>query len=296
MSTQPQRVATRRQFVKSTAASIALGTLLNGPTSGDASGRLAGTIRKAVKFHMVQGEGLTVRDKFQRVKALGFDGIEIRSVDRVDVTEALRARDEVGLPIHGVINSNSPQIREAVNLSKTWGGTSVLVVAGRVNKQMSYDENYREWQARLKEHAPYAEDQGISLLVENVWNNFLLSPLEMARFIDEIDSPAVGAYFDVGNVVRYGYPEQWVRILGERIGKLDIKEYSRNVAEEEGVRKGFRVEIGEGDVDYPAVCDALDEIGYSGWATAEVPGGDRERLAEIAERMDRALELKPPPN
>lgn len=112
----------------------------------------------------------------------------------------------------------------------------------------------------------------------------------MARFIDECESSAIGAYFDVGNVVRFGWPDQWIRILGKRIAKLDIKEYSRAKQINEGLRKGFEVEIGEGDCDWPAVRKALNEIGYtSGWATAEVPGGDRNRIAEIAQRMNEVL-------
>jgi L-ribulose-5-phosphate 3-epimerase len=139
---------------------------------------------------------------------------------------------------------------------------------------------------------PYAEQQGIKLLVENVWNNFLLSPLEMARFVDEFDSPAIGCYFDIGNVVRFGWPEHWIRILGPRIVKLDIKEYSREKQLNEGLWKGFDVEIGEGDCNWPAVRAALADIDYtSGWATAEVPGGDRKRLADIARRMDDVLQL-----
>jgi hexulose-6-phosphate isomerase len=128
-------------------------------------------------------------------------------------------------------------------------------------------------------------------LIENVWNNFLLSPLEAARYVDEFDADSVGWYFDVGNVVRFGWPDQWIRILGQRIGKLDIKEYSREKQKNEGLWKGFQVEIGEGDCDWPAVRKALLEIEYHGWATAEVRGGDRTRLQEIAERMDRVLDL-----
>ena len=248
--------------------------------------------KKAVKFHMVQGESLSILQKFQLLSEIGFDGVEIRTRDKeaVQIDELLKSRDQTGLPIHGVINSSNPDIKSAIDLCKKLGGTSVLVVAGRVNKNVAYDANYREWFKRLKENAPYAEEQGIDLLVENVWNNFLLSPLEMARFIDEIGSPRVGVYFDVGNVVRFGFPDQWIRILGSRIKKLDIKEYSRKLQENEGLRKGFQVEIGDGDVDYPAVVQALKEVNYAGWATAEVPGGDRERLAFVAARMDRVLE------
>ena len=164
------------------------------------------------------------------------------------------------------------------------------MVAGRVNAANPYDQVYQQQQDRLRAAVPHAEKQNINLLIENVWNGFLLSPLEMKRFIDELESPAIGAYFDVGNVVRTGWPDQWIRILGDRIKKLDIKEYSRKKQMQEGLRKGFDVEIGDGDCDWPAVRRALRDIGYeSGWATAEVPGGDRERLADIAKRMEKVL-------
>ncbi|MFG0332108.1 MAG: sugar phosphate isomerase/epimerase family protein [Maioricimonas sp. JB049] len=283
----------RRDFLSATlttAAAAASGTFV---PSQVRAGEFTGKIRKAVKYHMIQAPELSVREKFQMLKDLGYDGVEIRTVDKANENrdEVLAARDEVGLPIHGVVNSSNPDIRSAIDLSKQYGGTSVLVVAGRVNKGRQYDENYREWFARLREAAPYAEDQGIRLLVENVWKGFLLSPMEMATFIDEIDSPAVGVYFDCGNVVRFGWPEHWIRILGSRIVKLDVKEYSRDLQKNAGLWKGFDVEIGDGDVDYPAVREALKEIGYSGWATAEVKGGGRQRLEEIARRMDEALSL-----
>ena len=279
----------RRDLLAGAAVALASGIGLPNPLVAADEKRF----RKAVKYHMIQDDSLSVLEKFQMLVDLGFDGVEIATRDKVnqDTDAVLAARDETGLPIHGVVNSSNPDVRSAVDLSKLYGGTSVLVVAGRVNKETPYDENYRVWSDLLKENAPYAEDQGIRLLVENVWNNFLLSPLEMAQFIDEIDSPVVGVYFDLGNVVRFGWPDQWIRILGPRIGKLDIKEYSRDLQQNEGLYKGFNVEIGEGDVDYPACLQALDEIGFEGWATAEVKGGGRERLAEIAQRMDDALAL-----
>jgi len=134
---------------------------------------------------------------------------------------------------------------------------------------------------------PYAEETGIKIAIENVWNNFLISPLEAARYIDELDSEMVGWYFDVGNIVRYGWPEQWIRILDKRIMKLDVKEYSRKKQSEEGIWKGFDVELMEGDCNWPAVMEALDDIGYNGWASAEVPGGDRKRLEDISKRMQK---------
>ncbi len=248
-------------------------------------------IKKAVKYHMIT-EKLSVLDKFKMLADLGFDGTEIHVTTKVDRNEVRRAIEATGVQVHGFLNSSKLDLKYAIDSAKFYGGSSVLVVAGRVDKEHPYDQVYREQQKRLRVALPYAEKQGIKLLVENVWNNFLLSPLEMARFLDELESPAVGAYFDVGNVVRFGWPDQWIKILGKRIGKLDIKEYSRKKQMNEGLRKGFQVEIGEGDCDWPAVRAALKQIGYcDGWATAEVRGGNRKRLAEIAERMDNVLAL-----
>lgn len=248
-------------------------------------------IRKAVKYKMIQ-EDLSVLDKFKLLADLGFEGTEIHVTTKIDRQEVRKAIDATGVVVHGFLNSDKPDLKSAIDHAKYYGASSVLVVAGRVNKDNSYDRVYEQQQARLRIALPYAEQQGIKLLIENVWNGFLLSPLEMARFLDELESPAVGAYFDVGNVVRLGWPAHWIRILGHRISKLDIKEYSRKKQNEEGLRKGFQVELGEGDCDWPAVRAALDEIGYtSGWATAEVPGGDRRRLEDIARRMDNILQL-----
>ncbi len=277
----------RREFLAATGG-IAAGLAIQ--TSTQAAGANAGKIKKAVKYHMIAGD-LSDFDKLRMLKDLGYDGVEARTKDKIDKKALRLASEKTGVRVHGVINSSNPDIKTAVDLAKYFDGSSVLVVAGRVNAQSPYDQVYRETQARYREAAPYAEKQGIKLLVENVWNNFLLSPLEMARYIDEINNPAMGVYFDVGNVVRYGWPEQWIRILGKRIGKLDIKEYSRDKQKNEGLWKGFQVEIGDGDCNWREVGKALKEIGYSGWATAEVPGGDRKRLADIAERMNGALDI-----
>ncbi len=248
-------------------------------------------IKKAVKFHMIK-EDLPVIDKFKLLADLGFDGTEIHVTAKINREEVLEAIERTGVVVHGFLNSSKPDLKHAIDSAKFYGATSVLVVAGKVDGNNPYDQVYRRQQDRIQAALPYAEKAGVKLLIENVWNNFLLSPLEMARFIDEMDSPAVGVYFDVGNVVRFGWPEHWIRILGKRIVKLDVKEYSRQKQKDEGLWKGFQVEIGEGDCNWPAVRAALADTGYtSGWATAEVPGGDRKRLADIARRMDKVLEL-----
>lgn len=282
----------RRGFLGGLSAAAATSALAGSMTEALAVEKPAPRIKKAVKYQMIQ-EDLSVLDKFKLLADLGFDGTEIHVTTKVDRNEVREAIEATGVVVHGFLNSSKPDLKYAVDSAKFYGATSVLVVAGQVNKQNPYDKVYREQHDRIKAALPYAEKQGIKLLIENVWNNFLLSPLEMARFIDELDSPAVGSYFDIGNVVRFGWPDQWIRILGKRIGKLDVKAYSRKLQKEEGLWKGFNVEIGEGDCDWPAVRAALADIGYtSGWATAEVRGGDRRRLADIAERMDKALALK----
>lgn len=119
----------------------------------------------------------------------------------------------------------------------------------------------------------------------------LLSPLEAARYVDELESDWVGWHFDVGNVVHYGWPEHWINALGDRILKLDVKEYSQKKQQEEGIRKGFDVELLAGDCNWPAVNRALIQVSYTGWALAEVPGGDRKRLAHISQKMDEIFGL-----
>jgi hexulose-6-phosphate isomerase len=164
----------------------------------------------------------------------------------------------------------------------------VLSVPGTVNPDMPYDEAYERGVAAYKDCGKMAEEYGVTIGVENVWNKFLLSPLEAARFIDEIGHPWVQFFFDAGNVLLFGYPEQWIRILGKRIAKLHLKEFSRKKRDKEGLWKGFEVALLEGDNDWPAIMKAVDEIGYTSWGIAEQSGGNTpEGLRDLAQRMDR---------
>ncbi len=267
------------------------------------------SIRKAVKFGMVQEPTLSIADKFRLLKDLGFDGVEMDSPSDLDRDEVIAARDAIGLPIHGVVDSvhwtktlsdPDPAVREeglqglkiAIQDAQAYGASTVLLVPAVVNKNVSYADAYTRSQTEIRKALPMAEEHGIKIAIENVWNKFLLSPLECARYVDEFESEFIGWYFDVGNVVAYGWPEHWIRTLGSRILKLDIKEFSRSKADTEGPYEGFQVPLGEGDCDWPAVNEALSEIGYEGWATAEVPGGDRAHLMTLAERMDQVLSAK----
>ncbi len=278
----------RRTFIKvSSAAAVAA---VASEASHAQAPALAGKIKKAVKYGMI-GEGKTPLEKLTALKELGYDGVEPGYGDKVDPEELLAASKETGIPIHGVVLGSVNGIEKAIDRAVFYGATSVLLVAGRVNEKMPYADNYAKTQATIRAAIPYAEEKKILLLVENVWNNFLWSPIEYARYIDELESEWVGAYFDCGNCVRVGYPEHWIPVLGKRIKKLDIKEYSRDKQNNEGLWKGFQVEIGEGSIDWPAVRTELDKIGFTGWATAEVGGGKKERLQDIAQRMDKVLAL-----
>ena len=180
---------------------------------------------------------------------------------------------------------------EAFHRCKKYGGTTVLLVPGVVNQDVAYDEAWERSTEEIKKMLPTAKETGIKIAIENVWNNFLISPMEAARYIDQFNSDMIGWYFDVGNIVRYGWPDQWVRILGKRIIKVDVKEYSRDKQKNEGIWEGFKVKLGDGDSDWARVNAALREVGYSGWGSAEVPGGDKARLKEISQRMDKIFKL-----
>ncbi|MEX0714211.1 MAG: sugar phosphate isomerase/epimerase family protein [Pirellulales bacterium] len=292
----------RRSFLQTTGIALAAGGL-HAAVARAGADESARPYKKAVKWGMVQTDG-SILDKFKLLKQLGFDGVELDAPSSLNKDEVIQARDETGLPVHGVVDSvhwrdtlSHPDeavraagvkaLEEALRDAKFYGGTTVLLVPAVVNKQVSYADAYTRSQAEIKKVLPLAAELEIKIGLENVWNNFLLSPLETARYIDELESPQVGAYFDVGNVLRYGWPEHWIRILGPRILKLDVKEYSRKKQEEEGLWKGFEVELLEGDCDWPAVMAALRDIGFEGWGTAEIPGGGPDRLRDIAARMDR---------
>jgi L-ribulose-5-phosphate 3-epimerase len=255
--------------------------------------------KKAVKIGMVKVSG-TLTEKFKLLKELGYDGVELMSPSRTTADEVAKAKDATGLPVHGVVDSahwkqhlsaENPEVRAkglaalktAIQDSKAFGGTSVLLVPGVVKKGVTYEQCWKRSSAEIKKALPLAAELNIQILFENVWNNFLTDPKETARYIDEIDSPLVGAYFDVGNTVRYSPPHEWVPILGKRIKKLDIKDF--------GHKTKFAAKLGEGDVDWKKVNAELRKIGYTGWGTAEVRGGDRERLAEIATRMNKLLAM-----
>ncbi len=291
----------RRQLLRATSAVAALGTL----GSFALADKPARKFKKAVGLGMVEGTG-TLAEKFALLRDCGFDGVELDSPSDLKTDELLAAKKATGIEVEGTVDSvhwsktlGDPDenvraegragLERAIADCAAWGGTSVLLVPAVVNENVSYDAAWERSSAEIRKVLAKAEAAKVKIAIENVWNNFLLSPLEAARYVDQFNSPWVGWHFDVGNVINYGWPEQWIRILGKRILKLHIKEYSRKKRDDQGLWKGFDAELGEGDNRWPEVVKALREVGYDGWACAEVGGGGKERLLDISRRMDRIL-------
>ncbi len=294
---------TRRSFLRES-ATVALALAGAGVLAQDAPANnpRKRKIKKGIMFGTVGVKG-SVLEKFTALKEAGFEGVEPNS--HMDQEEVLRARDATGLEICSVccgthwakpVSDPNPTTRkegldgllQSLRDAKRYGASSVLFVPAVVNARVSYEEAYKRSQEEIRKAIPVAEESGVKIAIENVWNQFLLSPMEAARYVDEFNSPWVGWHFDVGNVINYGWPEQWVRILGKRIQKLHIKEFSRGRRDKEGLWKGFDVEFLKGDNNWPAVMKALDDIGYEGWGIAEQGGGGSlEGLKKLSTEMDQ---------
>lgn len=254
--------------------------------------------KKALYFEMLP-EALSILDKFTMAKEAGFDGIEVPTTENSEaVAEMREAARSTGLRIHSVMNqrhwqyplsSHDPEVVKksidgvAMSLrnAKDLGADTVLLVPAVVNAQTGYQDAYTRSQKHIRELLPLADELNVIIAVENVWNKFLLSPLEFSRYVDEFDSPRLRAYFDVGNVVISGAPQDWIRILGKRIVKVHIKDFNEET-------KQF-VDLGEGSIDWLAVRQAFQQVGYRGYLTAELDAGDLNYLRDVSERFDKII-------
>ena len=240
----------------------------------------------------------TIKESLTLAKDAGFEGVELAlgaegelsmTSSEAEIREVKKMADELGLSLYSLscglcwdyrLSDDDPilrqkakdMIKKQLETAKILGADTALVIPGVVNvefsspeKKVSYDVVYDRALEGLGELKSTAEALEVNIGLENVWNKFLLSPMEMRDFIDKIDSPFVGSYLDIGNTLYCGYPEDWVRILGSRIKKIHFKDY-RLAA---GGLHGF-VDLLAGDVDYPEVVKALGEIGYDGWVSAEM--------------------------
>jgi hexulose-6-phosphate isomerase len=286
----------RREFLQ-----IGGGTLVAAAADWSARGEPPAKMRplqKAIMYATIGMKG-TVLEKFRAVKTAGFVGVEPMSHMKQD--EVLKALDDTGLKAASVCCSthwstplshpDEARRRDALEGllialkdAKRYGASSVLLVPGVVNDTVSYDDCFKRSVAEIRKAVPLAKDLGVKIAIENVWNNFITKPEQAIAFLDAINSDHVGWHFDIGNVLRYGAPQDWIPVLGKRILKLHIKEFSN--------AKKFNVRFFEGDNNWPAIMKALDAVGYQGWAISEQPGAqaqDAETMKDLFGRMERVL-------
>jgi len=287
----------RRSFLESATAVAAVAALRPQPAAA------AGQIKKALYVSMLP-EKLGYRERFQMALDAGFQGVEVGTITDPKVAEEIKgAAATTGLKIHSVMNaahwryplsSADPQVvaksvagmEASLHNAQLWGADSVLLVPAVVNPETSYKDAWTRSQKVIKERIlPLAQELKVVIGLEEVWNKFLLSPLELARYVDEFASPYVKAYLDVGNMVFYGYPQDWIRTLGPRINRVHLKDFKLD--HEKG--QFFWKNLGEGDIDWPEVRKAFSEVGYEGWASTEIEGGDLAYLKDVVKRFDRFL-------
>ena len=286
----------RRDFLKSTLAASAATAL---PFTALADEAKKPKLRIAVKFGMIKHEG-SIEDKFNLIKKLGLQGVEVDSPSGLNKAEAKAAAEKTGIVIHGVIDSvhwrdtlssSDADVRAkglaalngAIEDAAFFGCDTVLLVPGVVMDDVTFEQCYERSQAEIKKALPLAEKHKVKICVETVWNNFITKPEHLISFVDDLKSPWAGAYFDCSNMLKYGVSSaEWIRKLGKRLVKFDFKGYSH---------KNSWCKIGEGDEDWPEVLKALGEVGYDGWATSEVGGGGEKELADITARMKKVLGL-----
>jgi len=285
---------TRRSLIASASALAA--------AAADSAKKLP--VKKGVLVSMLPKD-LSIKDKFQLAKDSGFDAVEGQTVDDPAIeAEMAKASQATGVPIHSVMNmlhwqfplssSDSEAVDKSMAGMETsirnaaaWSANTVLLVPGVVNAATGYADAYKRSQAQVRKLIPSAEKNKVVIAVENVWNKFLLSPMEFARYVDEFQSPWVKAYFDVGNIVLYGFPQDWIRTLGAaRIAKVHLKDFRnrRNMVVRANVPEF--VNLREGDIDWKEVHKAFQDIGYKGYMTVELSGGDAKYLKDVASRVD----------
>lgn len=246
-------------------------------------------------------EKLSYADRFKMARDVGFEVVQAATEpDERTAEEIKKAADAAGIRIDSVMNmdhwkyplSSSDRavvekslagMRTSLHNAKLWGADAVLLVPAVVNPQTSYGDAWVRSQKEIRTLIPLAQELKVVIAIEEVWNKFLLSPLEAAKYVDEFQSPWIKAWFDVGNVVLYGYPQDWIHTLGNRIVKVHLKDFKRK---EDGYAW---VNLGEGDVDWAAVRQAFSDIHYSGSAITELEGGDENYLRDVSRRVDKLL-------
>jgi hexulose-6-phosphate isomerase len=257
-------------------------------------------LKKGLVMDMLPAK-LSYAERFKLARDVGFAVVQAPTTADLAVAEEMKkAADGAGIRIDSVMNMDHWKyplssgdaavaakcmegMKTSLENAKLWGADAVLLVPAVVDAKTSYADAWARSEARIRDMLPVAEELKVVIAIEEVWNKFLLSPLEMVAYVDDFQSEWIRAWFDVGNVVLYGYPQDWIRTLDKRIYKVHLKDFKRK----EG---GYAwVNLGDGDVDWAAVRKAFGEVGYAGSVIAELDGGDEAYLRDVSKRMDRLV-------
>ncbi len=261
---------------------------------------------------------MPLAEKFAATKANGFEGIEIRMADEIpvdstpdDLARLSDAAQKAGITVVSVWDSsplskaplNSPDaalrakgvdaIRQAIDVAHRLNCGAILLYPGRVGSGPKFDIGYQDtwdrFSAELTKLIPDAERARVTLTMENVWNKFLLSPLEMRAFVDQFHSPWLQSHFDMGNVMQFGYPQDWILTLKSRIKRIHVKDYKLSAKAEQG----HFVPLFEGDVDFKGVMQALVAVDYRGFLSPEYgySASGADSVKTLSEKLDRILAM-----
>ena len=286
----------RRSFLKIAMGGTAAAALL----SSAAPNR---KLRKAIMHSTIGVQG-SVLEKYRVMKEAGFEGVEpMGGMNREEVLAALK---ETGLQAASVCCHTHWQkplsapdeatrkigfdgLVQSLQDAKAYGASSVLLVPGVARDGVTYQQCFERSIVEIKKAIPVAREAGVKIAIENVGNNFIMSPEQAIEYLDAINSEWVGWHFDIGNAGRVGPAERWINLLGKRIIRIHVKDFSAKPAAS-GARTGGRPKLLDGDTNWPAVMKALDGAGYSGWAISEQPAdqaSDLESARDLARRTDK---------
>ncbi|MBI5386167.1 MAG: sugar phosphate isomerase/epimerase [Verrucomicrobia bacterium] len=294
----------RRSFLKITAGVAASAAFL--PHAQAAASKR--NLRMAIMYSTIGIKG-TVLEKFRAMKEAGFDGVEpMGGMNRDEVLAAFKAtglqaasvcchthwEKPLSAPDEATRKIGLDGLLLSLRDAHAYGATCVLFVPGVARNGVTYQECFERSIAEIKKAIPVAKETGVRIALENVGNNFIMSPEQAVEYLDAINSEWVGFYFDIGNAGRVGPAERWIQVLGKRIFRIHIKDFRAKPADPAAKGKTPPVKLIEGDTNWPAVMKALDNAGYTGWATSEQPGtqaADVETARDLAQRMDRIFAL-----
>ncbi|HEX5220902.1 MAG TPA: sugar phosphate isomerase/epimerase family protein [Verrucomicrobiae bacterium] len=296
---------TRRHFFRTGSAVIAAAALTPPLLAADSAAASKRTHKKAIMWGTVGVKG-SVLEKMKAVKAAGFDGAEMNS--HMDQGEVLKARDETGLEITSVCGAHHwskplshpdakvraeglAALKQTLRDAKAYGAGSILLVPGVVNKDVTFEQCWSRSIEQIRLALPLAEELGVTISIENVWNNFITDEDQAVRYLNEINNPRVQWHFDVGNIIRYGDPIAWIKALNQHITRVHVKEYSRDRAMRTGdVWKGFNAPLLEGANNWSGIMKALDEVGFREYLITEQGGGDSpEGLRDLCARLEKII-------